>query len=635
MSLNCSKCDSPVTGKFCGKCGTKVDTVDAAVVQGAIAGSATNEGFVSWNFLPGEIARRLSSTEISELAKGLARGYIIAEGQRALIYCNGQLVAESGPGRYPALTQEAERRLAEVYNKREGGLVSTIGTAVSAVIRFLLGSSQKEDDTSRAQGYQSLRTRLAAGQELTVSLVRSAPFITQHVIKDVRTKDISCDVAFSLKVMVGDIKAFHGELLTDTNIVTQSGLETYLLAPDSKVGGQLAEFTDMLQGYTVDELQTSGEIKKTLSARLQELSPASIKVLQLVQITAKREELEQVRREMEANLIAEKQLENLVNTNRLCNRFQLESNKRAIEEARSDDELAAAMQVINSDGLLRQEQADNLVRDIQKRSEEHEMSRAQATRMIQASNELDYQKERLVYEEQIVNRQLEINRKRQADEAAHAIEMDKNRRDFERNQDVQDLDVLAKMQSVKDEQHKREHERELEKQRLEREHELAAARQANLHQVETIKQFAGMTAEQIMVANPNLSPEQAAAMAEIAKSKAEVARADDRVDLVREMQKGQQEFVANVLGSVTQALGSMSAAKDAELKRTIQSTDKAEDRMMRMVNTTVSSVSRPGNPSRSRPESGKPADEAKTCPGCGTAISSGLKFCPECGGDSP
>ena len=503
------------------------------------------------------------------------------------------------------------------------------------MIRFLLGSSQKEDDTSRAQGYQSLRTRLAAGQELTVSLVRSAPFITQHVIKDVRTKDISCDVAFSLKVMVGDIKAFHGELLTDTNIVTQSGLETYLLAPDSKVGGQLAEFTDMLQGYTVDELQTSGEIKKTLSARLQELSPASIKVLQLVQITAKREELEQVRREMEANLIAEKQLENLVNTNRLCNRFQLESNKRAIEEARSDDELAAAMQVINSDGLLRQEQADNLVRDIQKRSEEHEMSRAQATRMIQASNELDYQKERLVYEEQIVNRQLEINRKRQADEAAHAIEMDKNRRDFERNQDVQDLDVLAKMQSVKDEQHKREHERELEKQRLEREHELAAARQANLHQVETIKQFAGMTAEQIMVANPNLSPEQAAAMAEIAKSKAEVARADDRVDLVREMQKGQQEFVANVLGSVTQALGSMSAAKDAELKRTIQSTDKAEDRMMRMVNTTVSSVSRPGNPSRSRPESGKPADEAKTCPGCGTAISSGLKFCPECGGDSP
>ena len=623
-SLLCAECktENEPTAKFCGKCGTKMGVSATSPISISNAGSSTSEGFVSWNFLPGEIARRLSNAELTEVAVGGARGYIIAEGQRALIYSNGQLIAESGPGRYLTLDPETERKIEAVHTKREGGVMGALSSAGAAIARFIFGSSEKEKEENKPQRYSEVRRKLVAGHELAVTLVRSAPFITRHSFKQVRTKGLSSDIALSLRVVVGDIKAFHGELLADKQVVTQSALETYLLSADGQAGGQLDAILDLLESYTVEELQSSEQIRNTLTAKLQQLSPSSIKVLSVIRITAVREELEQIRRESEANLLAEKELGNLIDTNRICNRFQLESNRRAVEEARNDEELNAAMQSINSDGLLREEQAFILLRDIQERSQDHSLTRGQAVRIVQAKHELDYQKERLVFEEQIVSRQLEINRQRQALEAAHALDMERNRRNFERDQDSQDLDVLSKLQSVKDQQQQRDHERAL-----------AAARQSSSAQLDMIKQFAGMTAEQIMVANPHLTSEQAAAMAEIAKSKAELSKQDDRVDLMREMQKQQQDLVGKFLGSMGDAMSTMGAAKDAELKRTIQSSDKSEDRMMRVVNTTVSSVSRPGGQGRARQDGGKDVGGSKHCSGCNSPIAVGLRFCAECGTD--
>ena len=102
---------------------------------------------------------------------------------------------------------------------------------------------------------------------------------------------------------------------------------------------------------------------------------------------------------------------------------------------------------------------------------------------------------------------------------------------------------------------------------------------------------------------------------------------------MREMQKQQQDLVGKFLGSMGDAMSTMGAAKDAELKRTIQSSDKSEDRMMRVVNTTVSSVSRPGGQGRARQDGGKDVDGSKHCSGCNSPIAVGLRFCAECGTD--
>jgi hypothetical protein len=624
QTSNCAGCGEglPPNAKFCGKCGasTTAQAAPPPVPADSKRGESV-DGYVSWSFLPGEIARKLSTEEIVEAAEGGAKGFIIGEGQRALIYADGAVLAEVGPGKHSFLSAEEEHRVENAFSARTSGVVGAVSAIGRALGRFFLGSSRRDLQEQNLANYENLRGQMGRSKSVSAVIARSAPFLTKHVLQNVQTKDFTVDFSLTLRVMLGDLKSFYGEFLLDHKVVSQSQLEASLFDATSGTHGHLLGFREILRNYSVQDLTDSDRAKQELAIRLQELSPPALKVLQLLSISAEKEELQRVRQEQEANLIAEKELENLINTNRICNRFQLESNRRVIEEARSDEELQAAMQAINFDGLLRKEQLDNLMRDIRERSEDHDIGRAQAVRLVQFQNEFDYQRERLAFEQEIVNRQLEINRQRQADEAAHLLELEKNRRNFERDQDMQDLDILRKLQSVKDEQNQREHQRTMQ-----------TAAQANTHQLDLVKQYADMTAEQIMVANPNLTPEQAAAMAEIAKSKAEGARQDDRVDLMREMQQNQQAIVAQFMQTMGGAIGQVNQAKDAELKRTLESNDKSEERMMRVVNTTVAATSKSGHAHVDPATSERPNRKSSpACPQCQAAILEGSKFCVECG----
>ncbi len=578
------------------------------------------DGFVSWSFLPGEIARKLSTDEIVELAEGGAKGFIIGEGQRALIYADGAVLAEMGPGKHSFLSAEEERKVEDAFSARAGGVSGTISAVGRALGRFFLGSSRRDLQEQSLNHYENLRSHLGRGKSISAVIARSAPFLTKHVLQNVQAKDFTVDFSLTLRVMLGDLKSFYGEFLLDHQVVSQSQLEASLFDSDSGTNGHLLGFREILRSYSVQELSGSEQLKQELAIKLQELSPPALKVLQLISISAEKEELQRVRQEHEANLIAEKELENLINTNRICNRFQLETNRRAIEEARSDEELQAVMQATNVDGLLRKELFDNLVRNIRERSEDHDIGRVQAIRLVQFSNEFDYQRQRLAFEQEIVNRQLEINRQRQADEAAHVLELEKNRRNFERDQDMQDIDILRKLQSVTDERNQREHDRALQ-----------TTERSNTHQLDLVKQFAGMTAEQIMVANPNLSVEQAAAMVELAKSKAEISRQDDRVDLMREMQQNQQMLVNQVIQTMGGMQGQIGQAKDAELKRALESNDKVEERMMRVVNTTVTAASKVGAGADSSRVERPTRKLYASCGSCDAEIPPGSKFCVECG----
>lgn len=649
MSIICIKCGNPTSGKFCGTCGTPVPQQNLNCVQcgeslqpgakfcgkcgtsAALPASSnltstdskpgeSTDGYVSWSFLPGEIARKLLTEEIIEVAEGGAKGFIIGEGQRALIYADGAVLAEVGPGKHSFLSADEERRLEDAFDARTGGVMGAVSDIGRAIGRFFLGYSRREQQEQNHSNYESLRANIARSKSISAVIARSAPFLTKHILPNVQSRDFTADFSLTLRVMLGDLKSFYGEFLIDHTIVSQTQLEASLFDSASGTHGHLLGFREILRNYTVENLRDSDSVKQELAIRLQELSPPALKILQLISISAEKEELQRVRQEQEANLIAEQELENLINTNRICNRFQLESNRRMIEEARSDEELQSAMQTINSDSLLRKEQLDYLIRDVRERSEDHDIGRAQAVRLLQFKNEFDYQRERLTYEQEIVNRQLAINRQRQAEEASHILDLEKNRRDFERDQDLKDLDILSKLQSVKDEQNQREHDRALQ-----------ATAQANTHQMDLVKQFAGMTAEQIMVSNPNITSEQAAAMVEIAKSRAESARQDDRVDLMREMQQQQQAMVTGFMQSMSGSIGQVNQAKEDELKRALESNDKSEERMMRVVNTTVTAVNKGKEQEQSATGQIPNRNSASFCSQCHAAIPEGSKFCAECG----
>jgi hypothetical protein len=635
---NCPECamELPVDAKFCGGCGYKVATTASPRVSENLdpkekgrapteteGGTANAEGVVSWSFLQGEVARKISSEEIVEVAKGGAKGFIVDEGQRALIYVDGSLAADIGPGKHQFLDAQEVRKLEAAYSRRTGGLVGALEDVGVCVGRFFLGSSHKEKETRAQNTYEGLRQKLGQARDIRVVMVRSAPFLTQHVLRDVVTKDLTVDVAISLRVTLGEVKEVYSALLADRQIVRQSEVEAMLFAGEDGRLGHLAEFVGALSGYTMAEISRSEEVRRALSIRLQELSPAFLRVLQLTSISAKRDDLERVRTERESNFVAELELENLVATNRLCNRFQLEGNRRALEEARNSEEFASALQAVNFDKLIREEQAAVLLREIEERSEDHQLNRSQALRMVQFQQDFDYQKARLQYEEEITSRQFAIQRQREADEAAHRLKLEKERADFEHDEDMRDLDVLGKMQAVKDQQAQREHERALQ-----------VSAQAENSKLEMIKQFAGMTAEQILVANPDLSPHQAAAMAEMAKAKAEVAQKDDRVDIMREMQQQQQAMFGQFMQSMGGALAQASQSKDAELKRALESNEKSEERMTRLVSTTVGAMK--GVAASEKPDSavqGNRPDKKvlRKCSHCGAGMDPNLKFCQECG----
>jgi hypothetical protein len=627
MAVSCGHCGRSLSpgAKFCGGCGSKAASV-AASEPGPVAGVSPTEagataaggveaqGVVSWGFLPGEVARRIANEELVEITKGGAKAFLVSEGQRALIYVDGLLAAEMGAGRHEFLPEQDVRKLEAAYARRTGGVVGMLDGVGTAIRQFIFGNSRKEQDEARQGTYDSMRQRLGKARSISVVLVRSAPFLTKHVLSNVRTKDLTADVALTMRVTLGDTKSVYAALLADRSLVRQSDIEGLLFGGDDGRSGYLAEFVADLSRYTMDDLTNSPDVRRALSVRLHELSPEFLRVLQLTSLSASREDLNRVRQEREANVVAEQEMENLVATNRLCNRFQIETNRRAIEEARNGEELAAALQSVNSDGLLREEQLAVLLRDIEERAEDHQLNRAQVLRMLQSQQEFDYQKARLQYEEEITNRQLAIEREREANEAAHRLKLERERADFEHHEDMRDLDVLRKMQAVKDEQAQREHDRVVQ-----------AQAQGNTHQQEMTRLFAGMTAEQILVANPNLSPAQAAAMAEIAKAKTEVAQKDDRVELV-------QAMMGQFMQTVTGALGAVNQAKEAELKRTLESTDKAEDRMMRVVNTTVTSMKKTGDKTETPQSSGRTTQKTgPMCSQCNAQMVPGSKFCVECG----
>lgn len=660
MDHSCPQCSSPAKGKFCGVCGFNFTLVSKSEPEGTLCvtcgarlaigtkfcggcgskaatetavpatpvdlvrlegGAASGDGVVSWNFFPGEVARRISSEEILEIAKGGAKAFAIAEGQRALIYVDGVLATEMGAGRHPFLAAEEERKLEQAYSRRTGGLVGALEGVGSAIGRFIFGSSRKEQEEAKQDQYDRLRAKIGKSSSVSVVLARSAPFLTQHLLRNVRTKNLTANVAVTLRVSLGDVKAVYASLMADRSLVRQSDLEAMLFSGENGSGGYLGEFVSELAAYTMEELTNSAEARRALSLQLQGLSPEFLRVLQLTSISANREDLERVRQEREASIVAEQELENLVATNRLCNRFQLEVNRRSIEEARNGEELATVLQKVNSDKLLREEQATVLLREIEGRAEDHQVNRAQALRMLRFQQEFDYQKDRLKYEEEVTNRQLAIERQRAVDQAAHQLELERARASFEHDEDLRDLDVLRKMQEVKNEQTQREHERSVQ-----------AFTQANSHQLEMMKQFAGMTAEQILVANPNLTPAQASAMAEMAKAKAEVSQKDDRVELMREMQVQQQEMMGRFMQTMTGAMGAVNQAKEAELSRTIESTDKSEERLMRVVNTTVSAMKGGEERNGGFPANRKAAPQGGvTCPKCDARTPAGSKFCTECG----
>ena len=419
------------------------------------------------------------------------------------------------------------------------------------------------------------------------------------------------------------------------------------------------------------------------------------------------------------------------------------SAERRLREAKSKDDVAAAMQEFEKSGMFREREIEELRRQMEHEDELKEMQREHAVSILSLQNSQAMEEQKLDWEILIGNKKLddELARRRKIDvfnderqdveqaradarrdkEEAHsdarrdkedahsdarreadaafsdsrrqadASFQDSRRQadiDFEKREREQQMEMLRQAQAIRLERENDEHRRTMEstdaahRQKLEAEnaaraHEEAMQKQQLDAQVENQRIYAGMSFEQIMAANPNISEAAAQALAKKFEAEAAAAQNDRTAQMATEQKNEMKDFMQQMMSqqmqmsmqqmqmmrdtSIANASAfsgmqqTMMGAKQAELDRTRADAAANNAMMLDGMKTTVGAMSgivgaaaahaAPASPAPSAaaapaaaPVAPPSAPQAKAmpptapkCPSCGAELEPGAAFCGECG----
>jgi hypothetical protein len=358
------------------------------------------------------------------------------------------------------------------------------------------------------------------------------------------------------------------------------------------------------------------------------------------------------------------------------------SREKRIREASNEEEIREALIDIEKTGLLKDEDLENLKRSIKERGEDHDISRFHSVELMQLNNTLEIDRKNLEWEYEIGDKriQLEIDRRRKSlqaeigyteleieqwkkiddyEDSKFYQELSRNRtaaeaeidlkakaRESEIDLDNKEMDAqLERMRKVKEmemAQQKLEHEQAIqaEKQRLDQEINL---KEIDIKMAETYK---GMSFEQIMAANPNISPDAAAALAkkfeaDAAASANNTAAADAKenqakmeafmqkqMEMQMQMMNKMMDTSATMSGNLLQTQQQQTSKMEERLERTEQRLDNTQDKSLDYTtkNNSIDAIVSNNNQNQA------PAPGYIKCMGCKTVENTiGTKYCFNCG----
>jgi hypothetical protein len=351
------------------------------------------------------------------------------------------------------------------------------------------------------------------------------------------------------------------------------------------------------------------------------------------------------------------------------------SREKRIREASNEEEIRAALIDIEKTGLLKDEDLENLKRSITERSEDHDTARFHSVELMQLNNTLEIDRKNLEWEYEIGDKriQLEIDRrrkqlqaevgfteleieqwkkvddyedskyyqelKRSRTAAETEIELRNKARESEIDLDNKEMDAqMARMAKLK--------EMEMAEQRLANEHEILTEKQKLDQQVQMAEQYKGMSFEQIMAANPNISPAAAEALAkkfeaDAAASSSSTAAADAKenqakmesfmqkqMEMQMQMMNKMMDTSATMSGNLLQTQQQQTQKTEQRLERTEDRLDNTQDKSLDYTtkNNHIDAVVSNNNRNQA------PAAGFIKCMGCNTVENPvGTKFCFNCG----
>ena len=423
----CPKCGSEVKEgyKFCTKCGqpmnvasveksqksfnTKNDSVKAGpqvpvedpkpveapvVIGDVIDDVEVVRGMAIWNIQRGQIARRVSESEFAEIEK--LKGVIIQEGCTAVVYVDGEQIGLLSGGAYtfPKRTAEQkkeDRRKAEEEidketdarkkeQKRtfmERGLFGYVGNGIGLVHQFLFGEKKGEVEQKRQRRLQRVEQRLRemhAPKIIRVYLVSDRLFnLTFGGTKtedgtlsfepfNVPMKILDVDIAVQLEMQIHDIHQFSVNYLADKDSVSVIEFQQMLMPVVQTIVRQSLRNLDYQQEGLPEPVVNNlkSKIRNAVNERLY-----GIKVTQVLDISDSSDVFERFRSVEKSLYCSEAELGFLQRTGEFRNRLAAETNNQAIQDARNEEDLKKAIQEINKDGLLREDEMEEFVQMIE------------------------------------------------------------------------------------------------------------------------------------------------------------------------------------------------------------------------------------------------------------------------------